>query len=93
MRTVAYYKGCLASLSAKELDIATQALAPKVGLAVAGSTSLLTEMAGFRVPIESHLLQAFDVRPNNPDLRIGLPVRIVLDRRSESAALIDAVPA
>jgi succinate dehydrogenase / fumarate reductase cytochrome b subunit len=29
---VAYYKGCLASLSAKELDTATQALAPKVGL-------------------------------------------------------------
>ena len=29
---VAYYKGCLASLSAKELDISTQALAPKVGL-------------------------------------------------------------
>jgi succinate dehydrogenase / fumarate reductase, cytochrome b subunit len=32
MRTVAYFKGCLASLSAKELDISTQALAPKVGL-------------------------------------------------------------
>src|ERR1700745_2537562 len=32
MRKVAYYKGCLASLSAKELDSATQALAPKVGL-------------------------------------------------------------
>ena len=29
---VAYYKGCLASLSAKELDVSTQALAPKVGL-------------------------------------------------------------
>jgi succinate dehydrogenase / fumarate reductase, cytochrome b subunit len=29
---VAYYKGCLASLSAKELDISTQELAPKVGL-------------------------------------------------------------
>ncbi len=29
---VAYYKGCLASLSAKELDISTKALAPKVGL-------------------------------------------------------------
>ena len=29
---VAYYKGCLAALSAKELDISTQALAPKVGL-------------------------------------------------------------
>ena len=32
MRKVAYYKGCLASLSAKELDISTRALAPKVGL-------------------------------------------------------------
>jgi succinate dehydrogenase / fumarate reductase cytochrome b subunit len=32
MKTVAYYKGCLASLSAKELDSSTQALAPKVGL-------------------------------------------------------------
>ena len=32
MRTVSYYKGCLASLSAKELDTSTQALAPKVGL-------------------------------------------------------------
>ena len=31
MKKVAYYKGCLASLSAKELDISTQALAPKVG--------------------------------------------------------------
>jgi succinate dehydrogenase / fumarate reductase, cytochrome b subunit len=29
---VAYYKGCLASLSAKELDTSTKALAPKVGL-------------------------------------------------------------
>ena len=28
---VAYYKGCLASLSAKELDSSTQALAPKLG--------------------------------------------------------------
>ena len=32
MRKVAYYKGCLASLSAKELDISTRALSPKVGL-------------------------------------------------------------
>jgi succinate dehydrogenase / fumarate reductase cytochrome b subunit len=29
---VAYYKGCLASLSAKELDVSTQALAPRLGL-------------------------------------------------------------
>src|SRR4051794_34693765 len=32
MKQVAYYKGCLASLSARELDTSTQALAPKVGL-------------------------------------------------------------
>jgi succinate dehydrogenase / fumarate reductase, cytochrome b subunit len=31
-RRVAYYKGCLASLSAKELDTSTRALAPKIGL-------------------------------------------------------------
>ncbi len=31
MQQVAYYKGCLATLSAKELDISTRALAPKVG--------------------------------------------------------------
>src|SRR4029453_16355458 len=29
---VAYYKGCLASLSAKELDTSTQALAPKLDI-------------------------------------------------------------
>ena len=29
MRKVAYYKGCLASLSAKELDSATQASPPR----------------------------------------------------------------
>ena len=29
---VAYYKGCLAALSAKELDISTKALAPRVGI-------------------------------------------------------------
>jgi methylglutamate dehydrogenase subunit A len=33
--------------------------AQKIGLAVAGSTSLLTSMAGLRVPIEAHVIQAF----------------------------------
>jgi methylglutamate dehydrogenase subunit A len=33
--------------------------AKKVALAVAGNSSRLTAMAGFRVPIESHVLQAF----------------------------------
>ncbi len=33
--------------------------AKKIGLAVAGNTSRLTQMAGLDVPIESHVLQAF----------------------------------
>jgi sarcosine oxidase subunit beta len=33
--------------------------ARKIGLAVAGSTSRLARMAGLRLPIESHVLQAF----------------------------------
>ncbi|RDD61575.1 sarcosine oxidase subunit beta family protein [Ferruginivarius sediminum] len=33
--------------------------AGKVGLAVAGHTTKLAEMAGLRLPVESHLLQAF----------------------------------
>ncbi|CAD7037755.1 sarcosine oxidase subunit beta family protein [Pseudorhizobium endolithicum] len=33
--------------------------AKKVGVAVAGSTSLLMQLAGLRMPIESHVLQAF----------------------------------
>ena len=33
--------------------------AGKIGLAVAGSTTTLASMAGLRLPIESHVLQAF----------------------------------
>ncbi len=33
--------------------------APKVGLAVAGHSSQVASMAGLRLPVESHLLQAF----------------------------------
>jgi methylglutamate dehydrogenase subunit A len=33
--------------------------APKVGMAVAGNTSRIAQMAGLRLPIESHVLQAF----------------------------------
>ena len=33
--------------------------APKVGLAVAGNTSRVAALAGLRLPIESHVLQAF----------------------------------
>jgi sarcosine oxidase subunit beta len=34
-------------------------VAPKIGMAVAGSTSRVARMAGLRLPIESHVLQAF----------------------------------
>ncbi|MDD9716484.1 sarcosine oxidase subunit beta family protein [Dinoroseobacter sp. PD6] len=33
--------------------------APKVGMVVAGRSGQVAEMAGFRLPIESHILQAF----------------------------------
>lgn len=33
--------------------------APKIGMAVAGNTSRVANMAGLRLPIESHVLQAF----------------------------------
>lgn len=40
--------------------------APKVASAVAGSSSILADKAGFRLPIESHLLQAFVTEPIKP---------------------------
>ncbi len=45
--------------------------APKIGLSVAGHSSLLAAMAGFRLPIESHVLQAFvteAVKPMIPNV-------------------------
>jgi sarcosine oxidase subunit beta len=40
--------------------------APKVASAVAGNSGVLAEMAGFQLPIESHLLQAFVTEPIKP---------------------------
>ncbi|PKA44648.1 sarcosine oxidase subunit beta [Rhizobium sullae] len=40
--------------------------AGRVGLAVAGHTSVLGQMAGLELPIESHLLQAFVTEPVKP---------------------------
>ena len=40
----------------------------KVGLAVAGHTSVLADMAGFRLPITSYALQAFVSEPVKPAL-------------------------
>ena len=44
--------------------------ARKVGLAVAGSTGHIAQMAGLRLPIESHLLQAFVSEPVKPLLDV-----------------------
>ncbi|WP_164133727.1 NAD(P)/FAD-dependent oxidoreductase, partial [Stenotrophomonas maltophilia] len=40
--------------------------AAKVGIAVAGHTSHVAAMAGLRMPIESHVLQAFVSEPLKP---------------------------
>ncbi|MBT3926136.1 MAG: sarcosine oxidase subunit beta family protein [Rhodospirillaceae bacterium] len=40
--------------------------APKVGVAVAGHSSVLADMAGFRLPISSHPLQAMVSEPLKP---------------------------
>jgi succinate dehydrogenase / fumarate reductase, cytochrome b subunit len=64
VRTVAYYKGCLASLSAKELDTSTQALAPKVGLELIELESVTCCGAG-------------DIHEAEPDYYLHLNARIL----------------
>ena len=64
MKQVAYYKGCLASLSAKELDIATRALAPKLGLELTELESVTCCGAG-------------DIHEAEPDYYLHLNARIL----------------
>jgi succinate dehydrogenase / fumarate reductase cytochrome b subunit len=64
MKRVAYYKGCLASLSAKELDISTKALAPKVGLQLVELESVTCCGAG-------------DIHEAEPDYYLHLNARIL----------------
>jgi succinate dehydrogenase / fumarate reductase cytochrome b subunit len=64
MKRVAYYKGCLASLSAKELDTSTQALAPKVGLELIELESVTCCGAG-------------DIHEAEPDYYLHLNARIL----------------
>ncbi|MCS7006446.1 MAG: CoB--CoM heterodisulfide reductase iron-sulfur subunit B family protein [Thermoleophilia bacterium] len=64
MRRVAYYKGCLASLSAKELDVATKALAPRVGLELEELESVTCCGAG-------------DIHEAEPDYYLHLNARIL----------------
>jgi len=64
MKRVAYFKGCLASLSAKELDSATKALAPKVGLELVELESVTCCGAG-------------DIHEAEPDYYLHLNARIL----------------
>ena len=64
MKQVAYYKGCLASLSAKELDTSTQALAPRVGLELIELESVTCCGAG-------------DIHEAEPDYYLHLNARIL----------------
>ena len=64
MKKVAFYKGCLASLSAKELDSATQALAPKVGLELIELESVTCCGAG-------------DIHEAEPDYYLHINARIL----------------
>jgi len=64
MTKVAYYKGCLASLSAKELDTSTQALAPMLGLELDELESVTCCGAG-------------DIHEAEPDYYLHLNARIL----------------
>ena len=64
MRRVAYYKGCLAALSAKELDSSTQALAPKVGIELLEVETVTCCGAG-------------DIHEAEPDFYLHLNARIL----------------
>jgi succinate dehydrogenase / fumarate reductase cytochrome b subunit len=64
VRRVAYYTGCLAALSAKELDTSTQALAPKVGLELVELESVTCCGAG-------------DIHEAEPDFYLHLNARIL----------------
>jgi succinate dehydrogenase / fumarate reductase cytochrome b subunit len=64
VKKVAYYKGCLASLSAKELDISTRALAPKLGYELVELESVTCCGAG-------------DIHEAEPDYYVHLNARIL----------------
>src|SRR5437016_6849513 len=64
MRRVAYYTGCLAALSAKELNTSTKALAPKLGLELDELQSVTCCGAG-------------DIHEAEPDYYLHLNARIL----------------
>jgi succinate dehydrogenase / fumarate reductase cytochrome b subunit len=72
---VAYYKGCLASLSAKELDTSTQALCPKLGVELVELESVTCCGAG-------------DIHEAEPDYYLHLNARILAYAEQESDTLL-----
>jgi succinate dehydrogenase / fumarate reductase cytochrome b subunit len=64
MKRVAYYKGCLAALSARELDTSTKALAPHVGIELVELESVTCCGAG-------------DIHEAEPDYYLHLNARIL----------------
>ncbi|MBA2476663.1 MAG: CoB--CoM heterodisulfide reductase iron-sulfur subunit B family protein [Actinobacteria bacterium] len=78
MKTVAYYKGCLASLSAKELDTSTRALAPKVGLDLIDLQSVTCCGAG-------------DIHEAEPDYYLHLNARILAYAEATGSATLMTV--
>jgi succinate dehydrogenase / fumarate reductase cytochrome b subunit len=75
VKRVAYYKGCLASLSAKELDVSTQALAPRVGLELVELESVTCCGAG-------------DIHEAEPDYYLHLNARILAYAEQVSETLM-----
>jgi succinate dehydrogenase / fumarate reductase cytochrome b subunit len=63
-RRIAYYKGCLAGLSARELDSSTRALAPKLGLELVELEKVTCCGAG-------------DIQTADPDYALHLNARIL----------------
>ena len=78
MKKVAYYKGCLASLSAKELDSATKALAPKVGLELIELESVTCCGAG-------------DIHEAEPDYYLHINARILSYAAAEGVDILMTV--
>ena len=64
--------------------------AAKIAIAVAGSSGRLAEMAGFKLPIESHVLQAFVSEPIKPflDLVIGYGAAHFYISQSDKGGLV-----
>src|SRR5262245_65388403 len=75
LRRVAYYQGCLASLSAKELDTSTRALAPKVGLELVELESVTCCGAG-------------DIHEAEPDYYLHLNARILAYAAAEDVDVL-----